>query len=292
MKNRSLAVFTILSQMAVGAFLAMVALYQWVALQEGLEAADQLTVRAFLALVLVAALGMLASFFHLGAPRKAWRAFTNLRTSWLSREILFTTGFTAFGAIFVCFQWFQIGTSTARSGLAWIAAAFGIALVFSMAHVYMLPTISTWNTPLTMLSFYTTMLLLGGMAGTAMGFAMALPGNPVLSNWGWYDALRSVAILILVLICVQLLMTWSSARSSSRLRREAGDIKSFTPQHPGLHRFLRLLRIGLAVVGAGFTGLLLYPLVNIRTTERVLYAAFALVFLSELLGRMLFYEGQ
>src|ERR1700761_222784 len=38
-----------------------------------------------LALVLVTA-GLLSSTFHLGQPKRAWRAFSQWRTSWLSRE--------------------------------------------------------------------------------------------------------------------------------------------------------------------------------------------------------------
>lgn len=291
MKNRSLVLFTLLAQMTTGAFLMMAALYQWVAYQKGLEAADQLTVRAFLVLVLIAGLGMVASFFHLGAPGKAWRAFTNPRTSWLSREILFMTSFTAIGAVFVCFQWFQIGAPSFRSTLAWVVALFGVALVFSMSRVYMLPTISTWNTSLTMLSFYTSMFLLGGMAGTALGFGMALPENPVLSDWAWYEALKPIAILVPILIFVQLLVAWFYPWSTHRSRLEVGDIKHFSPGRPGTHRLLLIMRIGLALAGAAIMGLLLLPLANMRTMEILIYSAFALVFLSELLGRLLFYEG-
>ena len=32
------------------------------------------------------AVGLLASFWHLGKPLRAWRAFSQWRTSWLSRE--------------------------------------------------------------------------------------------------------------------------------------------------------------------------------------------------------------
>src|SRR5215475_4218546 len=38
-----------------------------------------------LALVLVTA-GLLSSTFHLGRPERAWRALSQWRTSWLSRE--------------------------------------------------------------------------------------------------------------------------------------------------------------------------------------------------------------
>ena len=32
--------------------------------------------------------GLIASFFHLGRPERAWRAAAQWRTSWLSREVL------------------------------------------------------------------------------------------------------------------------------------------------------------------------------------------------------------
>jgi len=42
---------------------------------------------SLIALVLLA-LGLLASFFHLAHPMRAWRAATQWRTSWLSREVI------------------------------------------------------------------------------------------------------------------------------------------------------------------------------------------------------------
>src|SRR5512138_1293112 len=32
--------------------------------------------------------GLIASFFHLGRPERAWRAAAQWRTSWLSREVI------------------------------------------------------------------------------------------------------------------------------------------------------------------------------------------------------------
>ena len=34
------------------------------------------------------AAGLIASFFHLGRPERAWRAAAMWRTSWLSREVI------------------------------------------------------------------------------------------------------------------------------------------------------------------------------------------------------------
>ncbi|MCI0432284.1 MAG: dimethyl sulfoxide reductase anchor subunit, partial [Gemmatimonadetes bacterium] len=49
---------------------------------------------AALALVFLAA-GLIASFFHLGHPERAWRAAAMWRTSWLSREVIVLPGFMA-----------------------------------------------------------------------------------------------------------------------------------------------------------------------------------------------------
>src|SRR5690349_13836965 len=37
--------------------------------------------------------GLLASFFHLGRPERAWRAAAMWRTSWLSREVIVLPAF-------------------------------------------------------------------------------------------------------------------------------------------------------------------------------------------------------
>ena len=54
---------------------------------------------------LLATVGLLASTFHLGRPERAWRAFSQWRTSWLSRE-----GVAA------------LATYAAATALAWLIA--------------------------------------------------------------------------------------------------------------------------------------------------------------------------
>jgi len=44
---------------------------------------------------LLGVLGLVASFFHLGHPERAWRAIAMWRTSWLSRECLCLPAFLA-----------------------------------------------------------------------------------------------------------------------------------------------------------------------------------------------------
>ncbi|MES0328613.1 MAG: sulfite dehydrogenase subunit SoeC, partial [Gammaproteobacteria bacterium] len=49
---------------------------------------------SLLALIFLA-LGLLASFFHLGHPERAWRSAAKWRTSWLSREVIVLPSFMA-----------------------------------------------------------------------------------------------------------------------------------------------------------------------------------------------------
>ena len=43
--------------------------------------------------------GLIASFFHLGRPERAWRSATQWRTSWLSREVIVLPAFM--GVVFL-----------------------------------------------------------------------------------------------------------------------------------------------------------------------------------------------
>jgi sulfite dehydrogenase (quinone) subunit SoeC len=89
----------------------------------------------FVALVL-SAIGMVASLFHLGRPERAWRAVSQWRTSWLSREgvlalltILPTIGFAA--------AWWSVGPVVGVTvGFGLLAAACGLATVACQAMIY------------------------------------------------------------------------------------------------------------------------------------------------------------
>ncbi|MGK2860064.1 MAG: DmsC/YnfH family molybdoenzyme membrane anchor subunit [Thermoanaerobaculia bacterium] len=66
---------------------------------------------------------------HLGKPLRAWRAVLNVKSSWLSREILFTNLFLLLGLGFVA-----LPHASVAFGVAALLA--GIALAFSIDGVY------------------------------------------------------------------------------------------------------------------------------------------------------------
>src|SRR6266545_7108600 len=49
--------------------------------------------------VMFLAAGLIASFFHLGRPERAWRAAARWKTSWLSREVIVLPAFM--GVVFI-----------------------------------------------------------------------------------------------------------------------------------------------------------------------------------------------
>ena len=56
-------------------------------------AARNLVIASCTISLLLLAGGLVASFFHLGRPERAWRAASQWRTSWLSREVIVLPAF-------------------------------------------------------------------------------------------------------------------------------------------------------------------------------------------------------
>jgi len=66
---------------------------------------------------------------HLGKVNRAWRAVSNWRRSWLSREVILSSVFVALGC-----AW--LGMAQGREVLGWAVAGVGFAALFSIDRVY------------------------------------------------------------------------------------------------------------------------------------------------------------
>ena len=191
MNERPLVAFTLLTQMAVGAFLTLGAIDLWAGGLTNQMSWQALTNGVLLAIGPVVAAGLLAALPHLGAPQNAWRAVANVRSSWLSREILLALAFAGLGGLFAALRWSGTGSPALRSRVAFAAGLCGVALVYTMARVYRLRTVESWDTPLTAVSFFATSLLLGSLGvGTAIAL---LPDVPDALVTGPLHAIAAVA---------------------------------------------------------------------------------------------------
>lgn len=299
LREFALIAFTILGQMAVGAFLVLSVVKFFAIRKAGKEAADQMADRALVAIIVALGLGLLASLFHLGSPLSAPRAVTNIATSALSREILTGVIFAVLGFLYTILQLFKLGPSILRDVLAWLTALAGIVLVYFMAMVYMLPTHPAWNTIATPISFFTTTLLLGCLA---MGVAYVVNYSYLKSkNPGCADeqctllrsALQWIAIASMILLGIEFVLIPSTLLGLAVGSPQALASAKLIAGTYGLTFFFRLL---LAFVGAGVFGLFLLKTAQIAGKEKMLgyivVTAFVLVFVAEVLGRYLFYSGQ
>jgi anaerobic dimethyl sulfoxide reductase subunit C (anchor subunit) len=279
MKERSLIVFTIFSQLAVGMFWTLGALYVWSARQIGPGVAHELTTFGWPLIGLVMGIGILASFFHLGAPLNSWRAFSNLRQSWLSREILFATLFAIASITMAIMQWLELGTLAARGMMGVITGLVGLALVYVMGNAYRLRTIPAWDTWATPASFFVTTFLLGALATGVM----LMSQSKAPAEWMrlvlqgivlWAITLLGIELVIIPLWLVQL--TGSEAATNSVAR--------ITQKHSAIFK----LRLALTVAAITVAGAAIFGLWQ----EFSLLVALGLVLVSETLGRLLFYSAR
>ena len=141
----------------------------------GTAAGDRMLLAGGAAVALVlSALGLLASFFHLGHPERAWRAAAMWRTSWLSREVialpLFMAGLFAWG----------LAHALGGPGTRWLgalAAVLCLALYVCTAMVYAsVRFLQEWASPLTLVNY----LLIGCASGSLLAAALASFAAPSL----------------------------------------------------------------------------------------------------------------
>ncbi len=295
----ALIAFTILSQMSIGAFVVLGVIHFFAARKAGLAEADRLSDRALLAIGPTLVLGMIASFFHLGNPLSAPQAIANLGSSWLSREIFLVVVFLVVGAVFALMQWRKLGTPQVRNAVALLAALVGLAQVYSMSMVYMLPTQPYWNTVATQLAFFSTSFLLGSLAiGSALvaNYAYIRRKNPSCAEAQCAllrDTVKGIAVAGVVLLGIQLIAAPLQLSLLASQTEPAGVTSAgVLYQDYGL---LYALRLVLAFVGAGLFGLYLYRNASVAGRERLMgsavYVAFAIVLVAEVLGRFLFYAA-
>lgn len=130
------------------------------------------------ALALISA-GLLASTLHLGNPQRAWRALSQWRSSWLSREgVLAIATF----APLICSAWASVvdGRYIAWAGL--LGSAGCVATVFSTSMIYAsLRSVDAWHTGWTTVCFL-SFALAGGLTAATLFASIAASGHGLLSG--------------------------------------------------------------------------------------------------------------
>ncbi|MDO8292435.1 MAG: DmsC/YnfH family molybdoenzyme membrane anchor subunit [Gallionella sp.] len=158
---------------------------------------------SLLALVFLMA-GLIASFFHLGRPERAWRSAAQWRTSWLSREVIVLPAFM--GMLFLYGASHLTGLDpvlvTLPTGLGInatvilgsIATMLAFALFVSTGMIYAcLRFLQEWHSPLTVINF----ILLGGASGFTLAAFYAALAAPSQAGFfaGWAFIITLLGLL-------------------------------------------------------------------------------------------------
>lgn len=166
----SVVLLTTLIGAGQGLFLAVFAVVGYAALR-----GEAGVPRGFAALMAAGSLGLvgaglLASFFHLGRPERAWRSAAMWRTSWLSREVIVLPLFMALVAAYGVFSWLGMDLAAFAAGVLASVACLTLFVCTGMIYAC-LPFLQEWRTPLTPINFF------------AFGTASGLSAAAALAAW-------------------------------------------------------------------------------------------------------------
>lgn len=128
--------------------------------------------------------GLIASTFHLGHPERALKAFSQWKTSWLSREAFCAVAALGVMAIYGAGAVF-FGTHLRLLGV--IGALLSLGTVFTTSMIYtQLKTVPRWNMPLTPLNFLSLSIAGGALLAGQVTWAfwlIAFSGGLQLATW-------------------------------------------------------------------------------------------------------------
>jgi DMSO reductase anchor subunit len=173
--------------------------------------------------------GLVASVFHLGHPERAWRAATQWRTSWLSREVIALPAVMGLVFLYALVNWLELdadlygwglpGQVALTVGSLGVAATLALFLCTGMIYAA-IRFLQEWATPLTVVNYF----LLGSASGFAFAAAYAAARAPGMVEFyaGWAITLTVAAFATRV----------ASLYRNARLKRVSNLQTAIGVRHP------------------------------------------------------------
>lgn len=208
------------------------------------------------------AIGLVASFFHLARPLRAWRAAAMWRTSWLSREVLVLPALMGVLALW----WLALFTgrvdpfSTALLAVATIVLSLLLWLCTAMIYAG-IRFVQEWAHPLTLLNY----LLMGLASGVVLAAGLA--------------AMAGESRLLAGAVPAALLLTVAAAlgRAASFRRNAALKPRSTIQSATGINA-RRLVQMSMGMSAGSFNTREFFHRVGAQALHRVKWAAMLLGF--------------
>jgi len=168
--------------------------------------------------------GLLSSTFHLGRPERAIKAFSQWRSSWLSREgiaavaTLVIMGIYALGALFGV----HMGPIGFLGALGALATVFTTSMIY--AQLKTVPRWKHWTTP----ALFLTLSIGGGalFAGQVWIAIVLLAGAAILQYYAWTTG------------DLRLEDSGTNIETATGLGT-IGDVRAFEPPHTGTNYLMR-----------------------------------------------------
>jgi anaerobic dimethyl sulfoxide reductase subunit C len=263
MHDLPLVIFTVLSQLVIGSFVTL-----WYLDRRSDRISRQSGLVLTGIIVILGAVSVLVSLFHLGHPFHAYRAILNIGVSWLSREV---TSYGLFVGLSFLYLWFWFKEDRIkRKVIGGVASIIGMLAIFSSAMIYVIPAIPAWNGVSTIVSFFLTSLLLGPLLVAAI---LSIRGELAVG----IDGLSVVSILFSVLV----IGMYVSAL-------QGGLPEAVETARLMLSNLLFWIRV--AAIFVAFA-ILAWSYKNSKMRNVKIYsAAFTILLISECIGRWQFYE--
>ncbi|NOI99693.1 dimethylsulfoxide reductase [Vibrio kanaloae] len=268
----SLIFFTVLAQTAVGGYLLIGA--RALVLGHDEEKLNSYKVPMFILWALMG-LGFMFSTTHLGSPLRAFNAFNQLGSAWLSNEVFFGAAFFAVGGLQWLLSVLKKGGVAIQKALMVGAMVLGVIFMYAMINVYMINTVPTWDNIYTPLSFIMTMVV-GGLLLSQFVI--------VLANDSRFTVDRNITMLAVIAVAISLLVTVGKLNLIGDIQTSAAKASELVD---GLGSYV-ILQVALLMAS-----LLIWilPMLNKAKVNPVnLGLALVLFLVSELIGRGLFYS--
>ncbi|MEZ8355880.1 dimethyl sulfoxide reductase anchor subunit family protein [Vibrio splendidus] len=268
----SLIFFTVLAQTAVGGYLLIGA--RALVLGHDEEKLNSYKVPMFILWALMG-LGFMFSTTHLGSPLRAFNAFNQLGSAWLSNEVFFGAAFFAVGGLQWLLSVVKKGGVAIQKALMVGAMVLGVIFMYAMINVYMINTVPTWDNIYTPLSFIMTMVVGGFLLSQ---FVI------VFANDSRFTVDRNITMLAVIAVAISLIVTVGKLNLIGDIQTSVAKASELVD---GLGSYV-ILQVALLMAS-----LLVWilPMLNKAKVNPVnLGLALVLFLASELIGRGLFYS--
>jgi len=185
-----------------------------------------------LSLVFLSA-GLVASFFHLGHPERAWRSAAMWRTSWLSREVIVLPSFMAVVFLFGVTHWFNSQTPALELAgnhyiditllIGAVGTVLGFALFICTGMIYAcLRFIQEWHSPLTLVNF----TLMGAASGFLLTSIFAIFAAP--------DLVKFYGVWAIILTVLSLVSRSASLIRNAHIKPKSSLSTAIGIKHPNI----------------------------------------------------------